>query len=144
MLTISAMNSFIPCLESCDTLFTAILNLDLGNSPLYTLPNPPVPRRFLLSNPSVARNKSLYENRCGPNSTSQSSCNSAYLKCLRTSRETTAATDRMSAAVASGRMICNTCRRRRSLVWGPGGNLGSMVRSMAGAGLFMPKLQPIT
>ncbi|TVU40974.1 hypothetical protein EJB05_14460, partial [Eragrostis curvula] len=141
MLTTSAMNSLMPCFESCDTLLTAISNLDSGSTPLYTLPNPPTPSRFLFLNPSVAWNKSLYENRCGPNSTSQSSRTSVYRSRLRTSRTAMAPTDKMNAAVAVGGMISTSLAR---CLGAKRGSFGSLVTSMAGAGPSMAKLQPRT
>uniref|UniRef100_J3MID4 Uncharacterized protein n=1 Tax=Oryza brachyantha TaxID=4533 RepID=J3MID4_ORYBR len=138
MLTTSDMNSFIPWFEPCDTFFTATSILDFRSTPLYTFPKPPVPSMCLLLKPSVALCRSLYENRCGPNSTSQSSLNSAYLCCLLTSRMIIA---KINAALTMGNVIFKIFCKLLSLGQGSLGNLAILI---AGAGAFMAKLQPIT
>ncbi|XBI54441.1 hypothetical protein VPH35_036468 [Triticum aestivum] len=138
-LATSATNSLMPCLDSWDTLFTATSSFDVRSIPLYTLPNPPAPSRRLSSNPSVAWNRSLYENRCGPNSVSQSSRSSVYLSLFRTTRAATTPRASRNAAMAIGTAISGALDRDL----GPRrGSFGSLVMSMAGAGASTPKLQP--
>ncbi|XBI47460.1 hypothetical protein VPH35_111402 [Triticum aestivum] len=122
MLTTSEMNSFIPCLDSCDTFFTAISAPDVGSTPLYTLPNPPMPSSRSSENPLVAWNKSLYEKRCGPNSVSHSSFTSAYLRRLRSIRTTAMASANTNAADAIGNTIYSVFDRRLGVVNGRAGS----------------------
>uniref|UniRef100_A0A0D9WV72 Uncharacterized protein n=1 Tax=Leersia perrieri TaxID=77586 RepID=A0A0D9WV72_9ORYZ len=70
-------------------------------------------------NPMVPT-RSLYENRCGPNSTSQSSLNSAYLICLLTSSMTTT---KINAAATIGNVIFKIFCKLLSLGQGSLGNL---------------------
>ncbi|KAL5718655.1 hypothetical protein ACHQM5_011535 [Ranunculus cassubicifolius] len=51
----------MPCFESWAILFTATSVFDPGNTPLYTLPNPPIPSNPFSLNPLVAIYRSLYE-----------------------------------------------------------------------------------
>uniref|UniRef100_A0A0A9AFS3 Uncharacterized protein n=1 Tax=Arundo donax TaxID=35708 RepID=A0A0A9AFS3_ARUDO len=53
------MNSLFPCLDSGDTRLIATLCAELGSTPLYTLPNPPLPSSILSLNLSVAVISSL-------------------------------------------------------------------------------------
>uniref|UniRef100_A0A0D3GLX7 Uncharacterized protein n=1 Tax=Oryza barthii TaxID=65489 RepID=A0A0D3GLX7_9ORYZ len=88
-------------------------------------------------NPMVPT-RSLYENRCGPNSTSQSSLNSAYLCCLLTSIMTTT---KINATATIGNRICKIFCNLLS----PGqGSLGNLEISIGGAGAFIAKLHPST
>ncbi|XBJ16225.1 hypothetical protein VPH35_007904 [Triticum aestivum] len=141
MLTTSAMNSLIPCLDSCDTLFTATSVRVPGSTPLYTLPNPPVPSSRLSLNPAVASNRSLNANRCGPNSTSQSSRSSAYLSRRRSNKRPTPTAARTAAVVTIGSAMASV------FDWGLGpmrGSFGSLAWSSAGAAPSRLKLQPST
>ena len=98
----------------------------------------------MLLNPSVARNSSRYANRCGPNSTSQSSRSSAYVRCLRTSRTTVTQVARTKTNAATGSAISSSLTRasRRPAV--SSGSCGTLLKSMGGAGPSTAKLQAST
>uniref|UniRef100_A0A0A9HAF6 Uncharacterized protein n=1 Tax=Arundo donax TaxID=35708 RepID=A0A0A9HAF6_ARUDO len=140
MLTTSATNSRIPCLDPCATFFTATSILD-ARTPRYTLPKPPMPRSRLSLNPSVAWNKSLYENLCGPNAASHSSLTSAYMRRRRMNTKTTAATAKTSTADAIGSTISSVLDRGLGLVTG---RVGREEMLSAGAAPFILKLHPST
>ncbi|XBI35110.1 hypothetical protein VPH35_120840 [Triticum aestivum] len=139
MLAISATNSRSPCLDSCDTLFTAISKLDAERRPLYTLPNPPTPSKFLSVNPSVARCRSLYAYRWGPNSSSQPSRTSANRRRRHRKKKTAASAVTTSNTLASGKTMARTLDRGL----GPRrGRAGSLEKSSGGAGPSKLKLHP--